>query len=109
MKGIEFAGRLKQRVEVLRRETGQDAIGAPSTSWMSLGHGWAEVAQLRPGPAVAGAVRAALPRWRVTLRSRDLSVGDRLVWQGRRLGVVEVERDPLLPGRMTAMTEEERA
>ena len=37
------AGKLKDRVTLLQRQSGQDALGQPSTAWVDVASLWAEV------------------------------------------------------------------
>lgn len=103
-----FAGRLRERVTVLRAATTRDAIGAATGDWEEIGTMWAAVSPAGSGPVEAGGARAAMPVWRVELRAGDLAVGDRIGWRGRVLTVRGLTRDPATPDRMMAIGEELR-
>jgi len=105
----ELAGDLRERVELQRRDGARDAIGGAVGAWVSLGMAWAAVEYERIGVGVAGEAADASPWWRVTMRARgDVSVGDRLLWNGRVLAIRSVERDPRLPDRLRLRAEEAR-
>jgi head-tail adaptor len=104
----ELAGTLRERVEVQRRDGARDAIGGAVGDWVSLGTAWAAIEFDRAGAGVAADAADASPWWRVTMRARDISVGDRMLWGGRVLAVRSVERDPRFPDRLRARAEEAR-
>jgi len=105
----ELTGMLRERVEMQRRDAARDAIGGAVGDWVSLGMAWAAFEYDRAGAAVAGDAAEASPWWRVTMRAREgLSVGDRMLWNGRVLTVRSVERDPRFPDRLRVRAEEAR-
>ena len=105
----ELAGALRERVELQRRDDARDAIGGAVGEWVSLGMAWAAIIFDRSGAGIIGDAADASPWWRVTMRARaDVSVGDRMLWNGRVLMVRSVERDPRFPDRLHARAEEAR-
>lgn len=106
----ELAGRLRTRVIIERRENGRDAIGAANGDWITMRSAWVEIAPEAIGPIGQGDARSAMPRWAVTMRFEAPlpAIGDRLLWNGRKLRVRAVIADPRSPDRLTLSTEEER-
>jgi head-tail adaptor len=105
----ELAGALRERVELQRRGSGRDALGGAAGAWELLGVTWAAIEYERAGAGTVAGAADDGPFWRVTMRARgDVAVGDRLLWNGRVLGVRSVERDPLRPDRLRLRAEERR-
>lgn len=104
----ELAGALRERVELQRRDGARDAIGGAVGDWVPLGMAWAAIEFDRAGAGVVADVADARPWWRVTMRARDILVGDRMLWGGRMLAVRSVERDPRFPDRVRVRAEEAR-
>jgi len=105
----ELAGRLRERIAIVRREPIRDAGGGASEGWATIGPAWAAIEPDGSGDLTAGDARAASPRWRVTLRlGADVTVGDRLTWGQRRMRVRRRIDDPATPDRFTLHAEEER-
>ncbi|NJC32821.1 head-tail adaptor [Sphingomonas jejuensis] len=103
----ELAGALTQRVTLLRANQARDPLGAVA-GWTATGESWAAVTPAGRGAANAADAAEALPVWRVTMRPRPLSPGDRLHWRGRTLELVAVEEDPAAGDRMVVIAAERR-
>lgn len=106
----ELSGRLRTRVIIERREDARDVLGAASGDWIVMRSAWAEIAPEGAGPIAEAEARAAMPRWMVTMRSEAPvpTIGDRVLWAGRRLRVRSVGTDPRAPDAVRLSTEEER-
>lgn len=106
--GDELAGTLATRLALLRQAAGTDALGAPSAGWSELALVRAAVRPRARDPQDASDGLAALGRWRVTMRPRDVAEGDRMMGAGLDLMVLHVTRDPGTPDRIVADAEERR-
>lgn len=105
----ELSGRLRNRVAIERRSPSRDAVGGADGTWVTIGHAWAGIMQEGGGATVVADARSSAARWLVTLRAgADVTVGDRLIWRGRRMRVRRRSEDPALPDRFTVDVEEER-
>lgn len=102
-----FAGGLRHRVVLSRPSGAQDRLGA-AQGWTEIGLAWAEVRPEGRGALFVGEARSGLLLWRVTLRARDIAVGDRIEAVGRTMIVREVLDDPALPDRVVTIAEEGR-
>jgi head-tail adaptor len=109
MKGA-LAGRLRTRVIIERREDARDVLGAASGDWITMRSAWVEIAPDLIGPIAEADAKAAMPRWAVTMRAEAPlpTIGDRVLWAGRRLRVRSLMADPRAPDQLTLGTEEER-
>ncbi len=105
----ELAGLLRERVTLERQAPGRNALGVASGAWLSLGQCWAAVVPMGEGAGFVGDAPAAPPRFHITIRVRTIfGTGDRMVWRGRTLVVLNVTFDPTIPDRMSCLTEEVR-
>jgi len=106
----EFAGGLKERVTIEYQAPGTDALGIANGAWQTRGCVWASlVPSTTDGAAYAGDAMSAAQRYHVTVRRRaDVRVGDRLIWRGRALIVLNLAHDPAQPDRMTFLVEQMR-
>lgn len=105
----ELAGRLRSRVAIERRGTERDGIGGAAGGWITIGQAWAGLLPDGTGNVTAADARSAAPRWQVTLRAgADVTIGDRLLWRGRRLRVRRLSEDPAAPDRIVLDTQEDR-
>ncbi len=105
----EFAGALRERVTLERQAPGRDALGVASGAWVSLGQCWAAVLPAGEGAGFVGDAAAAPARYRLILRKRRVfGVGDRVVWRGQTLVVLNVTHDPATPDRMSCLIEDAR-
>jgi head-tail adaptor len=105
----EFAGALRERISLERRNDERDMLAGARGKWRYDGAAWAAVTPLAPGDAVEAGALSALPRWRVIIRKREgIDPGSRIVWRGRYLSVRSVESDPREPAQMILTTQEQR-
>lgn len=102
-----FAGGLRHRVVLSRPNGARDAMGA-AEGWSEIGLAWCEVRPEGRGALFVGEARSGLMLWRVTLRARDVAVGDRIEAVGRTMIVREVLDDPALADRIVTIAEEVR-
>lgn len=107
--GDELAGRLRERVTILRQAGDRDALAGAEGAWMPIGSRWAAVVADGSGEAVVGESPSAAAKFRVTIRA-GLAVlpADRIDWMTRRLTVRAAIADPTLPERIVLMAEEMR-
>lgn len=104
----DYAGRLRERVALLRAGAARDALGAGDGAWEAIALVWAGVEPEGRGPLFSGEARSAQPLWRVTMRPCAVAVGDRIERVDGVLAVREVRRDPRQPDRVVAIGEELR-
>lgn len=105
----EFAGSLRERITIERRESMRDTRAGAVGRYLYDGAAWASVVPLVPSALTAADTLSALPRWRVTMRKREgISPATRLVWRGRFLAVRGVECDPRTPALMILTCDEVR-
>ena len=105
----EFAGTLRERVTIEQPNPARDALGGRAGGYVYDGAAWAAVTPLLPADLSAADALSALPRWTVTLRTREgVGPGTRLVWRGRYLRVRSLVSDPSDPARMVLSCEEAR-
>jgi head-tail adaptor len=104
----DFAGRLRERVILLRRSADLDGLGAPSDDWTAHDMPWAAIEPEGHGAIFEGGSAAAMPVWRVMMRPCEVAVGDRVAWAWATIDVREVRSDPRLPDRIVAIGEERR-
>lgn len=85
-------GTLRDRVQLQRREMTVEPDGGHETLFVPIATVWARVRARSARFAQAGDGRAATSTHAVTLRFRkDLKPGDRVLYRGRTLEIVEAE------------------
>lgn len=101
-----LAGRLRERIVVMRRADDRDALAATDGAWTPLAARWAAVTAEGTGEAVSGEATSAAPRFVVTLRAGIAVLpGDRIEWDGQALTVRSVAVDPVRPERIVLKAE----
>lgn len=106
----ELSGALTQRVAIEAWVDVRDDAGASAGTWQARGAVYAAVVPDGGSGAVEGGARRSRRRWRVILRAPvDVGLTSRLIWDGRYLAVLAVERDPGLPDRVLLRCEERGA
>jgi head-tail adaptor len=105
----EFAGALRERIELERRVDERDSYAGAKPRFVYDGAAWASVTPLVPADLVAADTLSFKPRWRVTMRKRE-SIGahTRIIWRRHYLLVRGIEIDPRTPGQMILNCEEAR-
>lgn len=105
----EFAGTLRERINIETREATRDALAGASGGYAFAGQAWAAVMPIVPGDLVQGNALSAANRWHVTMRKREsVDLRARLVWRGRLLAVRSIVTDPREPAQMVLTCEEMR-
>lgn len=105
----ELSGTLRERVAIEAWVAVREATGADAGHWQAVGAAAAAIVPDGLARSPLGEARRSGQRWRVTLRAGpDIGLTSRLIWQGRVLAVLAVERDPRRPDRLQALCEERR-
>lgn len=96
----EFAGRMRERVELMKRTPGRDALGAGEEDWTVIDLVWASAVPVGNGPDYVADALDRPTRWRMELRPCPVEVGDRIARVRNTLEVREVVVDPAFPDRV---------
>lgn len=105
----EFAGRLDQRIELWERSPERSETGSSSEELRLVLRCHAAITAEGGGAAVEAMTMSAMPRFRVTVRTRaEIAVGQEVRWRGRALQVRQLVDDSLLPDRLVLHCEEQR-
>ena len=105
----EFAGTLMQRVRIEQPASLRTASGLQVAGWEEVASCLAEVVPEGVGAEAEGQALSAMPRFRVTIRTRDgIAVGQRVKWRGRSMLVRQRIDDPRMPDRILMRCEEVR-
>ncbi len=97
----ELTGLLAERLGV-ETWSGDPEAGA----WVAGVEIWGGLVPVEGGPVGAGEGRVSRPRYRLTIRTRAVSLATRFRWRGRVLAVLRLEPDPRLPDRTTLTVED---
>ncbi len=109
MSAREFAGTLRERVEIEGLSGERNAIGAQLPSWTIIARCLAAIVPDGSGAETEGQALSAMARFRVTIRVRDgIAVGQRVRWGKRVLSVRQRIDDPARPDRISLRCEEAR-
>jgi hypothetical protein len=104
----DFAGTMKEKVELWHRTPGRDALGGVEAGdggdWTLAGLIWAAAEPAGYG-LEAGDDGDRPQRWQVTLRPCTVNVGDRIMRPLQWLEVKDVLADPARPDRVTVTAE----
>lgn len=87
------AGKLKDRVTLLQRQSGQDALGQPSTAWVDVASLWAEVRFVSGIETIKAGRETSTSRASVRIRNTNGIVRQMRV----QLGVVDYEIVDIIP------------
>lgn len=105
----EFAGALRERITIERRNDARDRLAGALGKWRHDSVAWAAITPITASDIFVANTLSALPRWRVTMRKREgVDLRARIVWRGRYLSPRGVENDPRDPAQMIVTTEEQR-
>jgi head-tail adaptor len=105
----EFAGSLRERIELWTRTPVRLATGASSDDMNLTGSCLAAITSEGVGAANEAMSVSAMPRFRVTIRSQaGVMIDQQVRWRGKRLIVRQIVEDPALPDRMVLRCEEQR-
>ncbi len=106
----EFAGSLRERIIVERPVDERTALGFQAAGWEVVARCLASVVPEGAGAESEGQALSAMPRFRVTIRTRDgIAVGQRVRWGARVLAVRQRIDDPGLGDRILLRCEEVRS
>ena len=105
----EFAGTLKERIQIERLTDLRTAAGLQSPEWEPVARCLAAIVAEGAGAEAEAMALSAMPRFRVTIRRRDgIAVGQRVIWGERAMLVKQRIDDPRLPDRILLRCEEMR-
>ena len=105
----EFAGTLNERVIIERLADGRDAMGLRTDEWEPVTRCQASVVPEGAGAEAEAMALSAMPRFRVTIRTRDdVAVDQRVTWRKRTLMIRQLLNDPRTRDRMILRCEEVR-
>ena len=105
----ELAGRMNQRIVIERPSTVRTETGLQTGGWEQVVRCLAAIEPEGTGAETEAMALSAMPRFRVTMRSRDgIAVGQRICWRSRVLAVRQRIDDPRLPDRILLRCEEDR-
>jgi head-tail adaptor len=91
----EFAGSLKERIELWTRTPARLATGASSEDMNRTGGCLAAITSEGVGSANEAMSVSAMPRFRVTIRAQSgVMIDQQVRWRGKRLIVRQIIEDP---------------
>src|SRR4051812_9878291 len=105
----EFAGTLCERVLIERPISLRNAMGLQEPGWEEVCRCLAGVVLESVGAESEAQALSAMPRYRVTIRTRDgIALDQRISWRGRKLMVRQLLDDPRTKDRIVMRCEEVR-
>lgn len=105
----EFAGNLRERVLIEQPISSRNAMGLQEPGWEQVCSCLASIMLESVGPESEAQALSAMPRYRVTIRTRDgIALGQRISWGERKLMVRQFLDDPRSKDRITMRCEEVR-
>lgn len=105
----EFAGTLRERVLIEQPISTRNAMGLQEPGWEQVCRCLASVALESVGAEAEGQALSAMPKYRVTIRSRGgIALDQRVSWDGRKLMVRQLLDDPRTKDRIVMRCEEVR-
>lgn len=106
----EFAGTLKERILIERPSNARTAMGLQTAGWETVARCLAGIEPEGVGPEAEGQALSAMPRFRVSIRTRDgIAIDQRITWGKRMLMVRQLVDDPRRRERIVMRCEEVRA
>jgi SPP1 family predicted phage head-tail adaptor len=81
------AARLNRRVRIEQKGRVSNGQGGWTTGWAAAGTVWAEIIGLSGDEALQQGVQRNVQQWRVTVRRRAVSAGQRLFYLGSAPGI----------------------
>lgn len=106
----EFAGTLRQRINIDRQTTTRTSTGLQEAGWESVCRCLAAIELEGVGAESEGQALSAMPRLRVTIRRRSgIAIDQRIRWGARTLMIRQMLDDPRFPERLMLRCEELRA
>ena len=105
----EFAGTLRERITIERPISLRNAMGLQEPGWEEVCRCLAAVVLETVGAESEGQALSSMPRYRVTVRSRDgIALDQRVRWNRRSLMVRQLLDDPRASDRIVMRCEEVR-
>ena len=105
----EFAGTLRERVLIEQPISMRNAMGLQEPGWEQVCRCLASVVLESVGPESEAQALSAMPKYRVTIRSRDgIALDQRVSWNSRKLMVRQLLDDPRQNDRIVMRCEEVR-
>jgi SPP1 family predicted phage head-tail adaptor len=105
----EFAGTLRERVVIERPVSARNGMGLQEPGWEQVCRCLASVTLESVGAESEGQALSAMPKYRVTIRSRDgIALDQRVTWNGRKLVIRQLLDDPRQKDRIAMRCEEVR-
>lgn len=106
----EFAGLLRERVVIERIMGVRNAMGLREEGWEPFARCLASVIPEGAGAEAEAMSLSAMPRFRVTIRTREgVGIDQRIRWAGRLLMIRQLLDDPRSKDRMVFRCEEVRS
>lgn len=105
----EFAGTLRERVIIERQVSLRNEMGLQEPGWEEICRCLASVALESVGAESEAQALSAMPRFRITIRTREgISIDQRIRWSTRLLMVRQLLEDPRAKDRIVMRCEEVR-
>jgi len=105
----EFAGTLNERIIIERPVGERTAMGVQQTEWKQVCACLAAIVLEGSGAESEAMALSAMPRFRVTIRSRDgVAIDQRINWRGKLMMVRQILDDPRARDRIVMRCEEVR-
>ena len=105
----EFAGTLNERIVIEAPVGSRTAMGVQHSEWQQVCNCLASVVLEGAGPESEGQTLSAMPKYRVTIRTRDgVAIDQRISWRGRVMMVRQMLDDPRARDRIVMRCEEAR-
>lgn len=105
----EFTGTLRERIVIERPVALRNAMGLQQPGWEEVCRCLASVTLDSVGPESEAQALSAMPKYRVTVRTRDgIALDQRISWRGRKLMVRQLLDNPNARDRIAMRCEEVR-
>ena len=106
----EFAGTLRERLIIERPVSWRNEMGLQQPGWEEVCRCLGAVVLETVGAESEAQALSAMPRFRVTIRTRDgIGIDQRVTWKSRSLMVRQVLDDPRSRDRIVMRCEEVRS
>ena len=106
----EFAGTLSERIVIERPVGARTPLGVQQSEWEAVCRCLASVVLEGAGAESEAQALSAMPKYRVTIRTREgVGIDQRVNWRGRLLMVRQMLDDPRTRDRIVMRCEEVRS
>lgn len=106
----EFAGTLSERIVIERPVGARTPMGVQQSAWEAVCRCLASVVLEGAGAESEAQALSAMPKYRVTIRTREgVGIDQRVNWRGRLLMVRQMLDDPRARDRIVMRCEEVRS